>query len=134
MTTAKSNPAENTADREIVLSRVFDAQPELVWDAMTNPKHVVNWWGPQGFTMTIEEMDVRPGGVWKHVLHGPDGTDYPNKSVFIEVTKPSRIVYSNSGGKKGAPAVHFESTWTFEAVEGNKTKLTLRHLFPTAEA
>jgi len=128
-----NNPSENTADREIVISRVFDAPRELVWDAWTDPKQVVQWWGPRGFTTTIEKMDVRPGGVWKHVMRGPDGTDYPNKSIFKEVTKPERIVYSHGGGRKGAPGVQFEATWTFEIVEGNKTRLTIHQVFPSAE-
>jgi len=121
----------NTADREIVTTRVFDAPRELVWEAWTNPKHVANWWGPRGFTTTIEQMDVRPGGVWKHTMHGPDGTDYPNKSIFKEVVKPERIVYSHAGGKKGGTGVSFEMTWTFEAL-GEKTRVTLRHVFATA--
>jgi uncharacterized protein YndB with AHSA1/START domain len=133
MTTAKSNPAENTPDNEIVLSRVFDAPRELVWDALTDPKKVIHWWGPRGFTTTIEEMDLRPGGVWKHVMHGPDGTDYPGQSVFKEITKPERIVYSHGGGSKGGPSVSFEMTWTFDVVEGNKTKLTLRQVYASKE-
>jgi len=89
---------------------------------------------PTGFTTTIETMDVRPGGIWKHVMHGPDGTDYPNKSVFIEVVKPERIVYSHGGGRKGAPGVQFEATWTFEALADNKTRLTIRMMFESAAA
>jgi len=94
---------------------------------------VVKWWGPNGFTTTIHEMDLRPGGTWNHTMHGPDGTDYPNKSVFTEIVKPERIKYSHGGGAKGKPGVQFESTWTFEA-QGNKTKLTLRMVFSSAEA
>jgi len=56
-----------------VILRVFDAPRELVWEAWTNAKHVVNWWGPRGFTTTIEVMDVRPGGEWRLIMHGPDG-------------------------------------------------------------
>ena len=119
-------------DREIVISRVLDAPRDLVWEVWTDPKHVVHWWGPNGFTTTIETMDVRPGGVWKHVMHGPDGTDYPNKSVFIEVVKPERIVYSHGGGKEGGPGAHFEATWTFDALEGNKTRATGRMVFASA--
>ena len=129
----KNNPAVETTDREIVITRVFDAPRERVFNAMTDPKQVVQWWGPKGFTTTIEKMDVRPGGVWKHVMHGPDGTDYPNKSVFIEVVKPERIVYSHGGGKKGGPAAQFQATWTFEAL-GDQTKLTLQMVFPSAAA
>jgi uncharacterized protein YndB with AHSA1/START domain len=120
-----------TTDREIIISRLFDAPRELVWEAMTNPKHVANWWGPNGFTTTIEKMDFRVGGVWKHVMHGPDGTDYPNLSVFLDIVKPERIVYSHGGGKEGGPGVHFTATWTFEA-RGRQTLLTMRSVFDTA--
>jgi uncharacterized protein YndB with AHSA1/START domain len=126
-----NNSVTNTADREINITRVLDAPRGLVWEAWTDPKHVAQWWGPNGFTTTIEKMDVRPDGVWKHVMHGPDGTDYPNISVFKEVVKPERIVYSHGGGKKGGPAAQFQATWTFEAL-GDKTKVTIHMLFPSA--
>ena len=125
-------PTEQHADNEIVITRLLDAPRELVWEAMTNPKHVVNWWGPRGFSTTIEVMDVRPGGIWKHVMHGPDGTNYPNKSIFKEVVKPERIVYTHGGSREGGPGVQFEATWTFEPVDG-KTKVTIRQVYPTAE-
>jgi uncharacterized protein YndB with AHSA1/START domain len=125
---ARKNDLTNTADREIVITRVFDAPCELVWEAMVNPKHVVHWWGPNGFTATIEKMDVRVGGVWKHVMHGPEGTDYPNSSVFKEIVKPERIVYSHGGGKEGGPGAHFVAIWTFEDL-GEQTRLTIRGVF-----
>ena len=124
---AGTSAAPDTSDREIVLTR------ELVWNAWTDPQQVVQWWGPRGFTTTIHEMDVRPGGIWRHTMHGPDGTDYPNESKFIEVVKPERIVYSHGGGKKCDPGVQAEATWTFEAL-GDKTRLTLRMVFPSAVA
>jgi len=127
------NKPTNTSGREIVISRVFDAPRELVWEAWTNPGHVAQWWGPNGFTTTIEKMDVRPGGTWQHVMHGPDGTDYPNKSVFTEVVKPERIVYDHGGGRKGSTGVHFTATWTFDEPEAGKTKLTIHMVFPSAE-
>ena len=126
-----NNAATSTADREIVITRTFDAPRELVWEAWTNPKHVVNWWGPNGFSTTIEKMDFRVGGVWKHVMHGPDGKDYPNKSVFTEIVKPERIKYSHGGGTKGKPGVQFDATWTFEAV-GKQTRLTIHQIFASA--
>jgi uncharacterized protein YndB with AHSA1/START domain len=122
-----------TADREIVISRVFDAPREVVWDAWTDPKQVVQWWGPRGFTTTIHEMDVRPGGAWRHTMHGPDGANYPGKSVFSEVVKPERIVLTHSGGKEDGRVVNFKSTWTFEA-EGDQTRVTIRMVFDSAEA
>jgi uncharacterized protein YndB with AHSA1/START domain len=128
MTTAK----EDAADREIVIAREFVAPRELVWEAMTNPEHVVNWWGPRGFTTTIEKMDFRVGGVWKHTMHGPDGTDYPNEKVFKEIVRPEKIVFLHNGqGKKGT-CVSAVATWTFDEIEKKKTRVTLRMVFPTA--
>jgi uncharacterized protein YndB with AHSA1/START domain len=129
---AATSPAPSTADREIVLSRVFDAPRELVWDALIDPQQVVQWWGPRGFTTTIHEMDVRAGGVWRHTMHGPDGTDYPNKIVFVEVAKPDRIVYSQIGGRAGGSDAQCQVTWTFEE-QGDKTKLILRMVFDSPE-
>jgi uncharacterized protein YndB with AHSA1/START domain len=133
MTNARAATTEHLADREIVITRVFDAPRELLWNAWTDPKQVVRWWGPRGFTTTIHEMDVRPGGRWVQTMHGPDGTDYPGESVFLEVVEPERIVYTILGGKKDEPAHQFEATWTFEA-QGDKTKLSLRMFFPSLEA
>src|SRR5260221_1130217 len=125
------NPNE-TSDREIVITREFNAPRELVWEAMTNPKHVVNWWGPRGFSTTIETMDFRVGGVWKHVMRGPDGAKYPNKSIFKEIVKPERIVFSHGGGREDGPGASFVATWTFEALAVDKTRLTMRGVFPSA--
>ncbi len=131
MSTPTNSPAD-ISDREILLSRVFHAPRELVWEAMTDPKHVVNWWGPRGFTTTIETMDFRVGGVWKHTMHGPDGANYPNKSVFREIVKPERIVYSHGGGREGGPGASFVATWTFEVVDAGRTKVTMRLVFASA--
>ena len=120
-----------TADREIVVSRVFNAPRKLVWQAMTRPEHLVHWWGPRGFTTTIETMDVRPGGVWKHVLHGPDGANYPNESVFQEVAEPGRLVFTNGGRREGGPCVQFVATWTFESLAADQTEVTIRMVFPS---
>lgn len=124
--------AEDVTSREIVITRMFDAPRELVWRAWTEADQVVRWWGPRGFTTTIHEMDLRLGGVWRQTMHGPDGTDYPSKSVFLEVVKPERIVYRMEGGKKGEPAHQFEAAWIFEA-QGEKTRLTLRMMFGSVE-
>ncbi|MGA2583588.1 MAG: SRPBCC domain-containing protein [Tepidisphaeraceae bacterium] len=122
------------SDRAIIVSRIFDAPRELVWRAMTDPKHVVHWWGPRGFSTTIEEMDLRPGGHWRHTMLGPDGADYPNLSIFKEIVKPARIVFSHGGHREGGPDVRFISTWSFDAMNGgSKTKVTIHMVFPTKE-
>lgn len=127
-----NSPAALAGDREIVITRVFDAPRELVWTAWTDPKHVAQWWGPEGFTNTIHEMNVRPGGVWRFVMHGPDGVDHKNKIVFIEVVKPERIVYKHGGDKDYEP-VNFQVTVTFAEQDG-KTGLSMRMRFPSAKA
>jgi len=131
----KAGSSAVSEEREIVISRLLEAPREMVWAAWTDPKQVVQWWGPKGFTTTIHEMDVRAGGVMRHTMHGPDGTDYPNKSVFIEVKPPELIRYSHGGGKAGDKGASFEATWTFEkqGEKGEKTLLTIRQVFPTAE-
>ena len=125
------NAATGTDEREIVITRVVDFPVDLVWKVWTDPAHVVHWWGPKGFTTTIEKMDFRPGGVWKHMMHGPDGTDYPNKSIFTEIVPHERIVYSHGGSREGGPGARFEATWTFEAL-GERTRLTGRMRFASA--
>src|SRR5207248_8216256 len=124
---------ESAVDREIVFTRVFDAPRSMVWEAWTDPKQLVLWWGPRGFTTTIDEMDVRPGGVWKLVMHGPDGTDYPNKSIFTDVVPYERLRYKLSGGKRGGAGARVEMTTTFED-DGGRARITMRVVVASAEA
>ena len=121
-----------SAERELVITRTFDAPRELVFKAWTDPKHLINWWGPKGFTNTFQEINVSPGGVWRFIMHGPDGVDYPNMIVYIEVVKPERIVYSHGSGEEGDPG-QFQVIVTF-AEQGSRTKLTARMIFISAEA
>ena len=126
----KTNDTANTADCEIVATRVFDAPRHLVFQMWIDPKHVAQWWGPKGFTTTTYEMDVRPGGVWRFVMHGPDGVDYKNKIVYIEIVRPERLVCKHEPGN-GSEPVNFQSTVTF-AEQRDKTKLTVQMVFPSA--
>ena len=116
--------------RSIIGTRVFDAPRELVWTMWTDPKHLAQWWGPNGFSTTTSAFDMRPGGVWRFVMHGPDGRDYQNRITFDEIVRPERIVYRHSGGEDVEP-VQFTQTVTFEDV-GGKTRLTWRGVFPSA--
>jgi uncharacterized protein YndB with AHSA1/START domain len=116
----------NTADREIRLTRILNAPVELVWEVWTDPEHIKNWWGPNGFTNTITEMDVQPEGEWDLVMHGPDGTDYKNKSVFIEVIKHKKIVYEHISTPKFITTIEFEA-------QGKKTLLNWHMLFESKE-
>lgn len=125
-----SNDATVTADREIVLTRELPAPRDLVWRVYTDRGHVEQWWGPRGFTITVHEMDVRPGGIWRFMMHGPDGTDYPNRIDFIEVTPPERLIF-NHGDDDGTRSFHVTITFTEQATG---TLVTQRSVFPTAEA
>ncbi len=89
-----SNPVKVEAqnDRELVLTREFDAPVELVWRAWTEPERIAMWWGPRGFATRVEAMDLRPGGVWRYVMVGPDGKEYPACGEFREVTPMRRII------------------------------------------
>ncbi|HYF64701.1 MAG TPA: SRPBCC family protein [Herpetosiphonaceae bacterium] len=127
-----STLTETTADREIIISRLINAPRERVFAAWTDPQQVGHWWGPQGFTTTTTSMDVRPGGRWSYVMHGPDGTDYANLIVYSEVEAPARLVYAHGSGEDNDPG-QFQTTVTFEDVDGT-TRLTMRSLFATAEA
>jgi uncharacterized protein YndB with AHSA1/START domain len=109
---------------------VFDAPRELVFAAWTDPRHLTQWWGPNGFTTTTQAFDMRPGGVWRFVMHGPDGRDYENRITYDEIVKPERLVYRHGGGEDVEP-VRFRVTVTFEDL-GGKTRLTMRAVFPSA--
>lgn len=120
------------ADREITITRTINAPVERVWEAWTNPEHLIHWWGPDGFTNTFHEIDIREGGVWRFMMHGPDGTDYPNKVVFKEIVKHKRLVYDHSDDTGENPVTHFHDTVTFEDL-GDTTRITMTMLFATKE-
>jgi uncharacterized protein YndB with AHSA1/START domain len=132
MTAVQTAPADSsTADREIVLSRDFDAPRELVFQAYTDPRHVNAWWGPDGFTNTLQEMDVRPGGRWRFIMHGPDGTDWPNRITYREVAAPERLVFDHGEDVDDDPGA-FHVTITFDDLGNRRTRVTQRMLFATA--
>ena len=115
-----------TSDREIVTTRVIDAPRERVFEAFSDPDRLARWWGPAGFSSTFHEFDFRPGGSWRFILHGPDGANYPNESVFVEVVKPERIVFDHLSDH------WFRMTITLSARPANQTLITWHMLFETA--
>lgn len=116
--------------RSIIGTRMFNAPRDLVFAAWTDAKYLAQWWGPNGFTTTTSAFDFRPGGVWRFVMHGPDGRDYQNRVTFEEIVRPERIVYHHGGGGD-VEWVKFRTTVTFENL-GGKTRLVWRHNFPSA--
>ena len=111
--------------RELSISRLINAPQELVWEAWTNPEHIRHWWGPVGFKSTISKMEVTEGGEWIFVMHGPDGTDYKNKHVYIKLEKPSLIIMRHESFPP------FVMTARFEA-KGTQTLVTLHSVFESA--
>ena len=129
---AERNSIDLDSDpRAIIGTRVLDAPRTLVFAAWSDPKHLAQWWGPNGFTTTTHAFDFRAGGVWRFVMHGPDGRDYQNRITFDEIVAPERIVYRHRGGDDVEP-VQFNTTVLFEDL-GSKTKLVWRGVFPSAE-
>lgn len=129
---AKNNIDLEIDPRSIIGTRVFDAPRDLVFSAWTNPRHLAQWWGPNGFTTTTHSFEFRPGGVWRFVMHGPDGRDYQNRITFDEIMPPERIVYRHSGGDDVEP-VQFTQTVTFEDLGNGQTRMTWHGKFPSAE-
>jgi uncharacterized protein YndB with AHSA1/START domain len=116
---------EKAENREIRISRTFGAPVELMWEVWITPEHVANWWGPRGFTSTIHKMDFIVGGEWRLTMHGPDGTNYPNRSIFKEIVPLKKIVFEHFNP-------NFVTTILFEA-KGEETTINWSMLFETAE-
>lgn len=116
---------------ELNITRVYDAPVEAVWDAWTDPEQVAQWWGPRGFTLTTHGKDLRPGGYWRYTMHGPDGVDYPNKTVYHEVEPYAKLVYDHGGNDDRPPL--FRVTVLFADI-GGKTRMDMTMTLPTPEA
>jgi uncharacterized protein YndB with AHSA1/START domain len=122
-TKAKSN--------EIHITRVYDAPVAVVWDAWTDPEQTKHWWGPRGFTTTTHSKDFRPGGQWTYTMHGPDGTDYPNTTIYHEVEQHRKLVYDHGGHDDRPPM--FRVTVLFSENHG-KTTMDMTMALATSEA
>ena len=132
---------DNTAtDRAVEITRIFDAPRELVWQAWTDPQHLMRWWGPKDFTAPACKIDLRVGRKYHFCMRSPDGQDYWNKGIFRELVERERIVYTDSFADaegNSVPAtfygmgadIPFEMvlTVTFEELDG-KTKMTLHYV------
>jgi len=121
---ARTNP------NEISITRVYDAPVQTVWEAWTDPDQVAQWWGPRGFTLTTHHKDLRPGGIWHYTMHGPDGVDYPNKTLYHVVEQHQKLVYDHGGYDDRPPL--FRVTVLFSEWDG-KTTMQMTMTLPTAE-
>ena len=120
------NEKNDIQDRELAISETLNAPVDLVWKAWSSPDHIANWWGPNGFTNTINKMEFKPGGELDFVMHGPDGTDFKNKSLFREIIPLKKIVYEHISGPKFIATAEFGSL-------GEQTQIRWKMLFRTVE-
>ncbi len=132
MSASNADPFAWALDREIVLSRVFDAPRELVFKVWTDADHVGKWFGPRGFTCTTHAIDVRVGGLWRFDFYAPDGTVYTNRMEYLEIVPNEKIV-ANHGRDVDNDPDRFRTTITFDEQADKKTVVTMRTLLPTKE-
>lgn len=118
---------KTTAESEIVSSRIFNFQKELLFKAWSEPEHLKNWWGPAGFTNTFHQFDFKVGGKWVFTMHGPEKGNYQNECEFIKIDEPHLIAWQ----RISQPL--FQILATFEEVNPNQTKLVFKMLFETAQ-
>ena len=118
-------PAVNTHDRAMHIERLINAPLKIVWEVWTHPEHIAVWWGPNGFTNTIHTMDVQEGGEWHLTMHGPNGINYPNKSIYREIIPFQKIVFEHFNP-------HFITTVLIEP-KGDQTYLRWTGVFDTVE-
>jgi uncharacterized protein YndB with AHSA1/START domain len=125
--------AAKNKPNELYLEREYDAPVKLVWDAWTDPKQVAQWWGPRGFTITTHSKDLRVGGHWTYTMHGPDGTNYENKTLYHEVVEHARLVYDHGGNEDLDRPPLFRVTANFIAIKNNRTRLEMSMAFENPE-
>ena len=132
--TARSSDTTESAERELIITRIFDAPPSLVFKAWTEPERVVRWSGPEGFTTTSCTMDVRPGGSYRSCIRSPEGTDHCMQGVYREIVEPERLVFTFAWeDAEGRPGREMLVTVTF-AAHGGKTRMTFHQaLFESIE-
>lgn len=111
--------------RTVVSSRILDAAAGEVFDAYANPQKIVRWWGPTGFTLVTESIDLKEGGHWRFSFKGPDGTQYKNDLVFLRIERPHLFVVDHLSGPK------YHGTVTFDDL-GDKTRVSMHWTFETA--
>lgn len=133
MTTLKVKANSPPDQPTIAMERELAAPPAVVFRAFTEPKALKNWYGPNGFTITVIAMDFRVGGLFRFTMHGPDGTDFPNRIEYREIAPAERLAYRHSSDIDDDPNA-FDVIVSFVAVGASRTLLTMRSTFPSIEA
>lgn len=121
------------SDREIAFSRVFEHPRALLFEAWTKPEHIRQWWGCHGSTLTVCEIDLRPGGAWRFIIRMPDASEHPFYGVYRDIVPNERLVYTECYDVPQIGSPEWLTTITFEEFRG-KTKLTHSILHRSREA
>ena len=124
---ADSSDSSSVAARELIITRLIHAPRARIFRAWTDPAQLAQWWGPEGFTTPVCEMDPRPGGIFRTVMRAPDGSEYPTAGVFLEVVEPERIVFTDAYTVGWVPTAQpFMTAITTLEDEGGHTRYTAR--------
>ncbi|HEY0945286.1 MAG TPA: SRPBCC family protein [Opitutaceae bacterium] len=126
--------APTTSDRELILTRIINAPREKVFQAWTDPELLKQWFAPKPWSTPVVELDVRPGGANFIVMRGPDGSEFPNRGVYLDVVPNARLVFTDAYTHAWEPSVKpfITAVLTFEEAAGGKTKYTARVVHWTA--
>lgn len=125
MTNTLIHPA---ADRTITSGRLFPVDQKTLYRSWADPAWKIQWWGPKGFTNTFHVHELNAGGRWSFIMHGPDGQNYDNECVFVEIDEPKFLAWNHLGSHA------FQVQVSFQAVRPNETKVKFQMIFPSAEA
>jgi len=126
---------EHKPDLDLVLERVIDVPPQLVWKAWTEPKHLMKWFVPKPWSLADVELDLRPGGIFRSVMRSPEGEEFPNVGCFLEVIDGKRLTFTDAlePGFRPAATPFFTAVVTMEP-EGEGTHYIARALHGTVES
>jgi uncharacterized protein YndB with AHSA1/START domain len=117
----------STPERTVITTREFNVNIEKAFRAWTDPQYLAEWWGPKGFTNTFHEHDLRSGGKWTFIMHGPDKRDYLNECIFIKIDKPNFVSWNHLS----KPV--FQVQTSFEEITKERTKVIFRMIFDSIE-
>ncbi len=132
--TTRDIAASDSIDQGLIIERIFDARRILVFKAWTDPEQLMRWWGPHGFTMRVNKIDLRSGGGWRFCMRSPDGIEEWQQGVYREIVEPMRLVFTYAFEDTTGKAGHETLVTVTFADYGGKTKLTVHHAVFETEA
>jgi uncharacterized protein YndB with AHSA1/START domain len=127
----QSSLVVDTANRSVLITRIFDAPRDLVYKIVTDPGLIPQWWGPRAYTTRVEKMELHPGGVWRYIQNNVQGEEFAFNGVYSEIVPQEKLVYTFNF--EPMPGHEVVETVTFEDIDGGKTKVTTRDVYQSLE-